>query len=72
MIFDDKTEISYAILLYIFIIILSFSCKPPMFFNEDGKMKLWGIGEEKTLFPIFIIALIISILFFSIQIIMHS
>ena len=57
----ERTALSYSLILYAFTLFVLFNVKPQFAFKEDGEMKEWGIGENKTMFPIYIVAMIISI-----------
>lgn len=60
--FEEKKELFYGIFIYIFSLIILWIGKPSLCFNNKGKIKKWGIGEDKTMYPIFIISLSISII----------
>jgi hypothetical protein len=60
--FNDKKELFYGIFIYIFSLIILWIAKPSLCFNEEGKVKNWGVGKNKTMYPIFIISLSISII----------
>lgn len=57
----NRRPLYLSIFFYIFIIFILFQMKLSYFFNEEDKLKEWGIGENKVLFPIYIVSLIISI-----------
>ena len=58
----NRKELSYSLIIYIFSLFVLFSIKPSFAYNDKKEMKGWGIGEDKTIFPIYIISIIISIL----------
>ena len=60
--FEEKRELFYGIFIYIFSLIILWIAKPSMCFNKEGKIKQWGVGKDKTMYPIFIISLSISII----------
>lgn len=59
--FEDKKQLFYAIFVYIFSLIILWIGKPSMCF-KDGKIKQWGVGKDKTMYPVFIVSLSISII----------
>jgi hypothetical protein len=58
----ERIALSYALILYAFTLFVLFTLKPSYAYKEDGNMKVWGIGDNKTMFPIYIVAMIISII----------
>lgn len=61
MLFNIR-PLSYTLIVYLFSLYILFMLKPLLCFTKDNKMKSWGIGKNKTLFPIYIISMIISII----------
>ena len=68
----DRKALSYSLIIYAFVLFILFNIKPVFSFNEDGEMKQWGIGNEKTMFPVYIVAMIISIISLFMMTIMYS
>ena len=58
----NRKALSYSLIIYIFSLFVLFNIKPSFSFNEEGEMKEWGIGDKKTMFPIYIVSIIVSIL----------
>ena len=56
-----KQALTNSLGVYIFSLFILFILKPSFGFNEEGKIREWGIGDEKTMFPIYIISMIVSI-----------
>ena len=54
-------SVYYSVIVYLLIIFILFQVKPKFLYTEENEMKKWGIGEDKILFPVYIIAMIISI-----------
>ena len=50
-----------SILVYILLVICLYSFKPKLCFCEDGKMKSFGIGKNKTPFTFLSISIILGI-----------
>ena len=57
----ERKALSYSLILYAFVLFVLFNVKPSFSFNEEGEMKQWGIGEGKSMFPVYIVAMLISI-----------
>ena len=53
---DSKKPLMYAIIMYAMAVVLLYTFKPEMCFTKDEKAKCWGIGSDKTMFPIYLIA----------------
>ena len=64
MFYLESSPLYYSITIYIVMNIILFTLKPKIFFSDVGVAKGWGVGEEKVLFPSFIISLILSIISF--------
>ena len=58
----ERVALSYSLILYAFILFVLFTVKPSYAYKEDGSMKDWGIGDDKTMFPIYIVSMILSII----------
>lgn len=50
------------ILLYLVLILAYVAIRPPLSYNEDGSLKPFGFGNGKTVFPLWVIALIMAVL----------
>lgn len=59
-----NNEIKLTLALYLFSVSVILYLKPPVFFNKEGKLKEFGIGEEKTLYPLWMIFMLSSIFSF--------
>ena len=57
----DRIALTHSLIIYAFALFVLFNMKPEFAF-KDGEMKQWGIGEEKTMFPIYIVAMIVSVI----------
>ena len=56
MIFNDRFK--YALILYIGIITILLIIKPSFMFKKNGKIKEFGVGKNKTVFPFWLIIFI--------------
>jgi hypothetical protein len=62
--FDIDRNLQVVFLVFIGSIFLFYQKKPSIMFKEDGKPKEFGSGGDKTIAPIWLISLMISILFY--------
>ena len=53
-----------VIIIYLVTGYLIWSIKPLIFFDEDGDMKTFGLGEDETVFYYLLILIFISIIVF--------
>ena len=68
----ERCALSYPLILYALVLFVLFNIKPSFSFNNDGSLKEWGIGNDKTMFPVFIIAMIICVPALFLMTIMYS
>ena len=59
----DK-NLQIVILIFGAIIFILFRQKPSILFKKNGKPKEFGSGKDKTITPVWLIALTISLLFY--------
>jgi len=59
---NSQRAFLYACFIYIFIIISLYQTKPSYFFDETNQPKKWGVGSDKILFPIYIVATVFGII----------
>lgn len=59
---DSKKPLIYAILIYAISVILLYTFKPEICFTKIENAKCWGIGKDKTMFPVYLISSGISIM----------
>ena len=55
-------KLYFTIITYLIIISLIIYLKPSMIFTKDGKLKLFGINNGQTIYPLWIVVSIIAIL----------
>ena len=48
----DKNRLQLAIVIYLIFIGSLIAIKPPHIYKEDGSLKQFGCGTQKTLFPL--------------------
>jgi len=59
-----NTRIIYSILFYILLIILIILAKPSLMFDDNGLIKQFGIGENKTMFSLGVFTVVLSVISF--------
>ena len=59
-----NSRVIYSVLFYVLLIILIILAKPSIIFNSNGDIKLFGIGEEKTLFSLGVASILLALLSF--------
>ncbi len=59
-----NTRIIYSILFYILLIVLIIISRPSIMFEEDGSIKDFGIGDDKTMFSLGVFTVVLAILSF--------
>lgn len=59
-----NTRIIYSVLFYVLLIVLIIIAKPSMMFDDHGNLKMFGIGEEKTMFSLGVLTVVLAILSF--------
>tara|TARA_Y100001958_G_C21246751_1_gene577427 strand:+ start:860 stop:1084 length:225 start_codon:yes stop_codon:yes gene_type:complete len=59
----DK-NLQIVILIFGAIIFILYKQKPSMMFKKNGKPKDFGSGKDKTITPVWLVALTISLLFY--------
>jgi hypothetical protein len=57
-------RVLYSILFYVLVICLVIVAKPAFVFDEKGGVKLFGIGETKTIFSLGVLVVALSIVSF--------
>ena len=62
--FQIENSLTISIILYLFLISLVIYLKPKLIFTEDGDIKKFGTGNRKTIYPLWLIVLITSIISF--------
>lgn len=61
----EKNKASVSIIIFLICFYIVFNIKPPVFFNEDGSIKQFGLGyKHKTIFPIWLFSIVLSIIIY--------
>lgn len=60
--FDIDSNLQMVLIAFIIINIVVYHYKPGICFDENGNFKDFGSGENKTLFPFWLITLVLSLL----------
>ena len=59
-----STRVIYAVLFYVLLIILIILAKPSVMFENNGTLKQFGIGEDKTMFSLGVFTVVLAVLSF--------
>jgi len=60
--FKIENSVTIAIILYLFLISLVVYYKPRIIFTQESRIKRFGTGKNKTIFPLWLVAIVLSIL----------
>lgn len=50
-----------AILLYLVVMGVIVALRPPIAYNQDGSLKQFGLGKNETMFPLWVIAILVAV-----------
>jgi multisubunit Na+/H+ antiporter MnhC subunit len=50
-----------AILLYLVVMGVIVAMRPPISYNQDGSLKRFGLGKHETMFPLWIVAILVAV-----------
>ena len=64
MIINIDKNVFIVIVAQLLLAIALFYKKPPQLFNTDGSVKSYGTGKDQTLYPVFLVILIPSIVLY--------
>lgn len=59
-----NTRILYSILFYVLLMVLIILAKPSVMFDNSGNIKIFGTGNDKTMFSFGVFSVIIAIISF--------
>lgn len=59
----DK-NLQFVILIFVAVVFILFRQKPNIMFKKNGKPKEFGSGKDKTITPVWLVALIVSLFFY--------
>ena len=57
-----ENSVMYSIILYLFLISVVMYIKPKIMFDNNNEIKKFGIGSEKTIYPLWLVVIILGIL----------
>jgi len=64
MIINVDKNVFIVIIYQILMAVLLFVKKPPFMFNNDNSIKSYGTGKEQTLYPVWLVILITSLILY--------
>jgi hypothetical protein len=59
-----NSRVIYSVLFYVLLIILIILAKPSIMFNSNGDIKLFGVGEDKTMFSLGVASILLALVSF--------
>lgn len=62
--FEIDRNLQIVILLFAGVIFILFKKKPEIMFKKNGKPKEFGSGKDKTIVPVWLVAISTSLLFY--------
>ena len=62
--FDIDRNLQIVIVVFICILVLIYKKKQKMMFHEDGKVKEFGSGPNKTITPVWVVSLSVCLLIY--------
>lgn len=71
MIIQNK-KLQLAIILYLVIVGVLIFLNPNFFYNNDGKIKVFGIGKNKTMFPLWFVIFVVAVFCYYISVIVTN
>ena len=71
MIIKNK-KLQLAIILYLVIVGILIFLNPNFFYNSDGKIKVFGIGKNKTMFPLWFVIFVVAVFCYYISVIITN
>ena len=60
MIHNKRLQV--ALLIYIIVIAVIMFINPKFMYDREGRIKIFGVGDNKTLFPLWIIIFVIAVI----------
>jgi len=58
----QNKRLQIALLLYVIVIGVIIFINPKFMYDKEGKIKIFGLGDNKTLFPLWLIIFVIAVL----------
>jgi len=71
MIIKNK-KLQLSIILYLVVVGVIIFLNPNFFYNNDGKIKVFGFGENKTMFPLWFVIFIVAVFCYYISVIITN
>jgi hypothetical protein len=57
-----QKRLQIALLLYVIVIGAIIFINPKFMYDKEGKIKIFGLGDNKTLFPLWLVIFVIAVL----------
>lgn len=65
-------KLQLAIILYLVIVGVLIFLNPNFFYNDQGKIKVFGLGKNKTMFPLWLIIFVVAVFCYYISVIVTN
>jgi hypothetical protein len=62
--FKISSRVIYSVLFYLLLMILIYVSKPSVLFDEKGNVRIFGIGDDKTMFSLGVLTVVIAVVSF--------
>lgn len=62
--FKISSRVIYSVLFYLLLMILIYVSKPSILFDEKGNIRFFGIGDDKTMFSLGVLTVVIAVVSF--------
>lgn len=69
---EYNDNLIYSIIVYLFICYFLYTSKNSVIFNNDGTFKQFGLKENETIFPFWLISLVLGISIYYVRIVIYN
>ena len=71
MIIKNK-KLQLSLVLYLIIVGIIIFLNPDFFYTEEGKIKVFGMGENKTMLPLWLVFFVIAVFCYYVSVIITN
>lgn len=62
--FKFNTRLIYAVVFFVLLVLLIYTSKPTLIFDNNGDVRRFGIGSERTMFSFGVFTVVLAIMSF--------
>ena len=62
--FKIENYLTLSIIIYLVLISIVIYNKPSLIFDNNGNIKKFGLGKKKTIYPLWLVVIVLSVLSF--------